>query len=66
MNNIDYDERTDKGALVFPLNTIANVIDKIPSLVKKIIEAEKLMHDQVEEQSRMRGSGTKKILEDGF
>lgn len=63
---IDFTERTNSGALVYSLSMVTSTLDKLIALTDKLVKAEKLIHEQIKEQSKMRGSGTKKILEDGF
>lgn len=63
---MDYSERTNSGSAVYPLSTIVSTLEKLPILAKKIADAEKLLNEQIQESSKMRGAGTKKILEDGF
>lgn len=64
--NIDYSERTTSGSAVHALNSVINTLDKLPALAEKIIKAEKVLNEEIKEQSKMRGAGTKKILEDGL
>lgn len=66
LKNIDLTEVDDKGKPIVTLNVITNTIKQIPELAQKLVEAEKTVSREIEEQSKMRGQGLKKIFEDGF
>lgn len=66
MQNLDLDERDDKNKPVFALNTITSTIEKVPSLVVKLNEAEKAVASELGNSSRMRGQGEKSVLEDNL
>ena len=56
MSNLDIKEIKDLGA----------VIKQIPSLIKDLDEAEKVLNSELKTSGRMRGSGEKTLFEDGI
>ena len=66
MQDLDLNERDDKNKPVFALNTITSTIEKVPSLVVKLNEAEKAVASELGNSSRMRGQGEKSVLEDNL
>ncbi len=66
LKEIDLTLMDDKGKPVYTLNTITSTIKQIPDLIKDLNEAEKTIADEIDENAKMRGSGIKKIFEDGF
>lgn len=66
LENIDMNATDDKGRMLFPINTVTSAIKQIPSLVKEVVEAEKLVSKEIEEAGRARGGNNKKLMEDGI
>lgn len=66
LDSINFDEKNAKGDPVYSLATIASTIKQIPSLVIDLNKAEKVLNAEIEEMSKMRGAGIKKIFEDGL
>lgn len=66
LENVDMYERDDRGKLVNSISTVTSAIKQIPSLVKEVVEAEKLVSKEIEEAGRARGGNNKKLLEDGI
>lgn len=66
LESVNFSERTNSGSLVYSFSMITSTLDKLISLSDKLVKAEKILNEEIKEQSKMRGSGTKKILEDGF
>ena len=64
--SIDLNEKDDKNKPIYTLNTITSTIKQIPSLTKDLMEAEKVLTRDLDEESRMRGQGIKKLFEDGL
>ena len=52
--------------MLFPINTVTAAIKQIPSLVKEVMEAEKMVSKEIEEAGRARGGNNKKLMEDGI
>lgn len=65
LENLDMYEKDDKGKPIFAINTVTSAIKQIPSLVKEVVEAEKLVSKEIEEAGRARGGNVKKLFEDG-
>lgn len=63
MNLADTD---DKGRPKYTINTIVAAAKNIPSLIKEVSAAEKLIVQEIEESGKMRANKSKKVLEDGF
>jgi hypothetical protein len=59
-------EKDEKGKPIFAINTVTSAIKQIPSLVKEVVEAEKLVFKEIEEAGRARGGNNKKLMEDGI
>lgn len=66
MQDLNLDERDDKGKPVFPLNLVTSTIDKVPALVIKLDEAEKTIAAELRNEGKMRGQGEKSIFEDNL
>ena len=66
LREIDLTQTDDKGKPIFAINTVTSAIKQIPSLVKEVVEAEKLVSKEIEEAGRARGGNNKKLFEDGF
>ena len=66
LKSIDLTEKDEKNKPIYTLNSVTSAIKQIPSLTKELLEAEKAMNKDVEENSSMRGKGIKKIFEDEF
>lgn len=66
LKEIDLSLRDGNGKPIYTLNTVTSTIKQIPGLIKDLNEAEKAISSEIEENSKMRGSGIKKIFEDGF
>lgn len=64
MKVLSLDERDNNGKPIFPLNTFTATIEKVPTLVVKINEAEKIIATELKAEGRMRGQGEKSIFED--
>lgn len=66
LKNIDLDAKDDKGRPLYTMQMVTATISKIPELITKLDEAEKALSKEEIDNSRMRGSGEKTILEDGI
>ena len=66
LENLDMYEKDEKGKPIFAINTVTSAIKQIPSLVKEVVEAEKLVSKEIEEAGRARGGNNKKLMEDGI
>lgn len=66
LRTIDLTATDDKGKPIYTLNTVTATIKQIPALVKELDEAEKTLTAELKSMSKMRGSGEKKLFEDGI
>lgn len=66
LENLNMYEKDEKGKPIFAINTVTSAIKQILSLVKEVVEAEKLISKEIEEAGRARGGNTKKLMEDGI
>lgn len=65
LRTLDLNEKDDKNKPIYTLNTVTSTIKQIPSLSKELMEAERALNKEIEENTRMRGQGVKKLFEDG-
>jgi hypothetical protein len=61
---VNLNDLDSKGKPLYPVKSIADTVKAIPQLIKELLEVEKLVNKELEEQGRMRGQGQKKLLED--
>lgn len=66
LENIDLTETLDKGGMKYPLNMVAATVKQIPGLIAEVSKAEKDLAKELQEDSRIRGTGEKKVMEDLF
>lgn len=67
LRNVDLATTDDKGKPVYTINSITSAIRQIPQLAKDLVEAEKLVTKEIEEQGRARGNqGSKTLMDDGI
>ena len=66
LRDIDLTEKDDKNKPIYTLNSVTSAIKQIPGLTKELLEAEQAMNKDIDDNSRMRGQGVKKLFEDGF
>lgn len=66
LDNIDMYATDDKGKPLYTINSVTSAIKQIPSLAKEVMETEKLVNKEIQEQGRARGGNTRKLFEDGF
>jgi len=65
LRELDPSETDDKGKPKYQINQIVSAIEKVPQLAKSLVEAERIVNKEIEEQGRVRGSMDKTIGEDG-
>lgn len=66
MQNIDLDERDDKGKPVHTISTVTQAAKQVPQLAKDVSEAMKTVAKEIEESGRARGGNEKNsVFEDG-
>lgn len=67
LENVDLTLTDDKGKPVYTVNSVVSSIKLVPQLSKDIMEAEKAVAKEIEEQGRAKGNnGTKKLMDDGI
>ena len=66
LRNIDLYAVDDKGKPLYTINNITQAIKQIPQLSKDLLEAEKIVSKEIEEQGRARGGNNKTLFEDGI
>lgn len=67
LRDVDLSLLDDKGKPVYTINSVTTAIKQIPQLAKDVLEAEKIVTKEIEEQGRARGGNQHKTLfEDGF
>lgn len=66
LREVDLNLLDDKGKPVYTVSTITSALNQIPKLAKELIEVEKIVSKEIEEQGRARGGAHKKLMEDGI
>lgn len=66
LRTMDLTKTDINGKPIYTVNTLTSALKQLPDIAKKIIETEKLVAKEIEENDHMRGQRTKKIFEDGF
>lgn len=66
LRDVDLNALDDKGKPVYTINSITSTIKMIPQLVKDLADAEKAITTEMISSGKMRGSGEKKLFEDGI
>jgi hypothetical protein len=66
LENVDLAATDDKGKPVYTINSITTAIRQIPQLAKDVMDAEKAVAKEIQEQGTARGGNdSKSIMEDG-
>jgi len=67
LENIDLTEEDDKGKPKYTVQSVVAATKLVPQLVKEVMEAEKSVAKDIEEQGRAKGNnGNKKLMDDGI
>lgn len=67
LREVDLTAVDDKGKPLYTINSITQAIKQIPQLSKDLLEAEKIVSKEIEEQGRARGGNdNKSLFDDGF
>jgi hypothetical protein len=66
LEHVDLYEVDDKGKPKYTINSITQAIRQVPQLSKDVIEAERIVSKEIEEEGRARGGNQKTLLDDGF
>lgn len=65
LEDVDLTLVDDKGKPIYTVNSIVSALKDIPRLIQQMNEIEKIVNSELQDTSRMRGQGEKKLLEDG-
>lgn len=63
INDIDFNEKDDKGKPIYTMSSITSTIKQIPELTKTLNEAERLVNQEMLEAAKARGSVELTILD---
>lgn len=67
LEDIDLTDVDDKGKPKYTVQSVVAATKLVPQLVKEVIEAEKTVARDIEEQGRAKGNnGNKKLMDDGI
>lgn len=66
LRDIDLNATDDKDKPKYTINSVVSAVKEIPRLTKELIEVEKIVTNEIEENGKMRANKQKTISEDGF
>ena len=66
LREVDLHATDDKGKPLYTINSITQTIKQIPQLSKDLIEADRAITKEIEEQGRARGTQSKTLMDDGI
>lgn len=66
LRDVDLTETDDKGKPLYTINSVTSAIKQIPQLAKDVIDAEKAITREIEEQGKLRGTANKTLMDDGI
>ena len=66
LETVDLNTTDDKGKPIYTINSITTAIRQIPQLAKEVMEAEKTIAKEIQEQGRARGGNGKTLMDDGI
>lgn len=66
LETIDLTATDDKGKPIYTINSVTTAIKQIPQLAKDVMDAEKAVAREIQEQGRVRGSSEKTLMDDGI
>ena len=67
LENIDLNATDDKGKPIYTINSVTTAIRQIPQLAKDVMDAEKAVAKEIQEQGTARGGNdTKSLMDDGI
>jgi len=64
LETVNLKEVDSKGKPLYTINSITSAIKQIPQLVRDVMEAEKIVSKEIEEQGRARGGNRKSLMDD--
>lgn len=65
LENVDLNDKDDKGKPIYTINNVTTAIRQIPQLAKDVVDAEKAVAKEIQEQGRARGNNELHIMEEG-
>lgn len=65
LREMDFTMTDEKGKPIYPVNTLATTVNQVADLAEKLMKAEKIIAQEIVENSKMRGQKEKTIMEDG-
>lgn len=66
LRNVDLAAVDDKNKPIYTINSVTSAIKQIPQLAKDVIDAEKAINREIEEQGKLRGTANKTLMDDGI
>lgn len=66
LRDVDLTLTDDKGKPLYTINSVTSAIKQIPQLAKDVIDAEKAITREIEEQGKLRGTANKTLMDDGI
>lgn len=66
LETVDLKATDDKGKPLYTISSITTAIKQIPQLAKDVMDAEKAVAKEIQEQGRARGSNEKTLMDDGI
>lgn len=66
LRNVDLTAVDDKNKPIYTINSVTSAIKQIPQLAKDVIDAEKAITREIEEQGKLRGTANKTLMDDGI
>ena len=66
LRDIDLAAVDDKNKPIYTINSVTSAIKQIPQLAKDVIDAEKAITREIEEQGKLRGTANKTLMDDGI
>lgn len=66
LENLDMNAVDDKGKPLYTISSVTTAIRQIPQLAKDVMDAEKAIAKELQEQGRVRGGAELHVMEDGI
>lgn len=66
LEELDLTEEDEKRKPKYTISSVTSALKDIPKLISQLNDCEKTLNSELEDATRMRGIGEKKLFEDGF
>ena len=66
LETVDLTATDDKGKPVYTINSVTTAIKQIPQLAKDVMEAERAVAKEIQEQGRARGNSEMSLFDKGL